>query len=147
MNITTASIHVTAPKTVVVNFLSDLKTLPAWATECCQSIENTTEGWVVQTANGALMVDVDAHAATGVIDMKVGPTADEMGGFPIRVIGMPDGSTLVSFCFIQAPDVSDEVYAIQYQSLLIELRGLAERFEGTVHAPLSAFNAVEAMLV
>lgn len=141
MNITSASVLVSAPAADVFNFLSDLNNMPAWAFHFCQAVEDTAEGWMVQTQQGRLCLDCSSDASSGVIDMRAGPTREQMGIFPIRVMGVPGGQSLVTFTFMQAPDCADELYAIQYQSLLEELQGLAERFGGTVHAPTSAFNA------
>lgn len=141
MNITSCSILVSAPRADVFEFLADMDSMPEWATEFCQSTERTPEGWVVQTEHGLLCADVTADLQTGVIDMRAGPTRDHMALFPIRVQSIPGGRTLVTFTFIQEPNLPDEDFAIQYQSLQIELEGLADRFDGAVHAPLSAFNA------
>jgi hypothetical protein len=141
MNITSASVLVSAPASDVFNFLSDFNNMPAWAFHFCQVVEETAEGWVVQTQQGKLCLDCCRDANAGVLDMLAGPTRDQMGVFPIRVMSVPGGRSLITFTFIQAPDCADELYAIQYQSLLEELQGLAERFDGQVHAPGSAFNA------
>lgn len=141
MNITSSSLLVSAAQADVFNFLSDMNNMPEWATEFCQSIEHTEDGWIVQTAHGALYSEVQADSETGVIDMRAGSTKEQMGLFPIRVMSVPGGLTLVTFTFMQAPDLEDEVFAIQYQSLQIELEGLADRFGGAVHSPMSAFNS------
>jgi hypothetical protein len=81
MNIISCSLLVSAPKSEVFAFLSDLKNMPEWATEFCQSIRHTAEGWMVQTSEEALYADVIADAQTGVIDMLAGPSREWMGLF------------------------------------------------------------------
>jgi hypothetical protein len=56
-------------------------------------------------------------------------------------MSVPGGLTLVTFTFMQGPELEDERYAIQYQLLQIEWEGLADRFGGAVYSPMSAFNA------
>lgn len=141
MNITSCSILVSAPRVEVFEFLADMNSMPEWATEFCRSIEHTPSGWIVQTEHGPLCADVTADLQTGVIDMWAGPTRLHMALFPIRVQSIPGGRTLVTFTFIQSANLPDEDFAIQYQSLQIELQGLADRFDGAIHAPLSAFNS------
>ena len=71
---------------------------------------------------------IESDRKTGVVDMFAGPTLDQMGIFPCRVIAMPGGATAISFTFFQPPDMPDEIYARQYKSLLIEMDGLKKRF-------------------
>lgn len=144
MNITSCSLLVSAPKPEVFAFLSDLKNMPEWATEFCQSIRQTAEGWMVQTTDEALWAEVRAEERTGVIDLRAGPTREQMGLFPIRVMTVPGATgdlTLITFTLMQGTGLEDEDYAIQYQSLQIELEGLADRFGGAVYSPMSAFNS------
>jgi hypothetical protein len=136
MKIRTAHITVAASRDAVFAFLSEPANLPAWATEFCERIERRHDGWIAHTAHGELRFAIESDAATGTIDMYSGPDATAMAVFPVRVLAMPPGVTLIAFTFFQAPDLPDEIYERQYGSLLVELRGLARRFGGgELHAP------------
>jgi hypothetical protein len=126
----TVTISVSAPRDTVFNFLAKVENLPQWATEFCERMERRDGHWMALTSQGWLYVDAVADPRTGVIDMFAGPARDQLGLFPVRVIALPGGRTHVSFTFFQGPGMPDELYERQYQSLLIEMRGLTQRFGG-----------------
>jgi hypothetical protein len=146
MKIRTAHVTVPAARDAVFNFLADIRNLPAWATEFCEQVERRGSGWVVHTAQGEMRFGIESDAATGTIDMYAGVDPTAMAIFPVRVLTIPPGVTLIAFTFCQAPELPDSLYEQQYRSLLVELSGLAERFGGgTVHAPDAA--AMDATVV
>lgn len=124
----TVTILVAAAKYVVFDFLSNIENLPAWATEFCERIKKEGGHYKVVTSNGELFFKMELDRNTGVVDMFAGPTLEQMGIFPCRVIAMPGGVTAISLTFFQPPDMPDEVYERQYKSLLIEMDGLKKRF-------------------
>lgn len=130
MNNRTVSITVSAPRDTVFNFLADIENLPKWATEFCERIYLERGRWKALTSQGELFIDFEADDRTGVIDMRAGFTPEQMNLFPVRVLALPGGGTLVLFTFFQPPDLSDEIYECQYHSLLVEMRGLIGRFGG-----------------
>ena len=128
MNNRTVTIVVPASKETVFDFLSNVENVPAWATEFCERLKKESGHWKVVTSSGELFFKIESDRKTGVVDMFAGPTLDQMGIFPCRVIAMPGALTAVSFTFFQPPKMPDEVYERQYKSLLIEMNGLQERF-------------------
>lgn len=136
MQIRTVSVAVSASRDTVFNFLADIENLPKWATEFCERIELRHDGWWAYTTQGEMFVASDTDDRMGVIDLRVGPSSDELGLFPLRVFPLSDNRTLVTFTFIQAPELSDERYESQYHSLVVELWGLIRRFGGgELYAP------------
>ena len=136
MNVRTVSLTVAAPRDTVFHFLADIENLPKWATEFCERLELRQGRWWAYTAQGEMLVEAEASAATGVIDLRVGPAEDQLALFPLRVCPLSTGGALVSFTFIQPPGLPDELYERQYQSLLIEMQGLLRRFGGgEIHVP------------
>jgi hypothetical protein len=136
MKIRTVSATLGAPSDAVFRFLAEIENLPRWATEFCERVERRPDGWIAHTSQGPMRFRIIADRSTGLLDMWGGPSPEEMALFPVRVIEAPDGSTLVSFTFMQSPGLPDEVYERQYRSLLIEVQGLIERFGGgELHAP------------
>jgi hypothetical protein len=99
------------------------------------------QGWIIESADAVLFAEVEADAESGVIDIWAGPARHQVALFPIRVVSVNAGLTLVTFTFLEAPDLPDKSFAIRYQLLQIELEGLAARFDGAVHSLVSAFNA------
>lgn len=137
MKVRTVSVRISAPADQVFHFLADVENLPRWATEFCDRVELEADGWVAHTQQGPLCFRIVADPGTGVIDMWSGPAPDQMSVYPVRVLGMADGTALVSFTFLQSADVSDALYERQYHALLVEMQGLARLFGGgELHAPL-----------
>jgi hypothetical protein len=144
MHIRTVSITVAAPRDLVFNFLANIENLPDWATEFCERLELRQGSWWAYTSQGELLVGAEASAATGVIDLHAGPAPDQLGLFPIRVLPLGPRRSLVSFTFIQAEGLPDELYENQYRSLLVELQGLIRRFGGgAMHLPAGAPQFME----
>jgi len=136
MQVRTVSVTLSATRTSVFNFLADIENLPKWATEFCERIELRHNGWLAYGSQGEMMVESEADDRTGVIDLRIGPSTDESALLPIRVLPLPTGRTLVSFTFVQPPELPDELYERQHQSLIIEMQGLIRRFGGgELHAP------------
>jgi hypothetical protein len=130
MNIRTVTIIVPASKDSVFDFLAKIENVPAWATEFCQGIKKEGGHHKVITSSGELFFKIESDRKTGVVDMFAGPTLDQTGIFPCRVIALPGDSAAVSFTFFQPPGMPDEVYEHQYKSLLVEMDGLKKRFNG-----------------
>jgi hypothetical protein len=128
INNRTVTILVAATKDAVFDFLSNVENLPAWATEFCEGLKKEGDHYKVVTSGGELFFKIESDRKTGVLDMFAGPTLNQMGIFPCRVLAMAGGATAVSFTFFQPPDMPDEVYERQYKSLLIEMEGLKKRF-------------------
>lgn len=128
MNHKTVIIAVKATKQEVFDFLSRIENLPAWATEFCQGIKKEGAYYKVTTSGGELFFRIESDAKTGVVDMFAGPTLDQQGIFPCRVLAPAGYPTLILFTFFQEPQIPDEVFEHQYKSLLIEMDGLKRRF-------------------
>lgn len=124
----TVTIAVEAARDFVFDFLASIENLPAWATEFCEGLRKEGGHYKIVTSSGELFCRFESDRKTGVVDMFAGPAPDTMGLFPCRVFALPGGPTVVSFTFFKAPDMPDEVYERQYQSLLIEMDGLKQRF-------------------
>jgi hypothetical protein len=130
MNIKTVTIVVPTSKEAVFDFLSNVESLPAWATEFCQGLKKEGGHTKVITSSGDLFFKIESDKKTGVVDMFAGPTPEQMGVFPCRVLAMAGGMTAISFTFFQPPNMPDEIYEQQYKSLLMEMDGLKKRFGG-----------------
>ena len=119
---------VPAPPTAVFEYLSDIEKLPEWATEFARELKREGEDYKVVNGLGEFYFEIEADSQTGVIDMFAGPSTDQMAIFPTRVVALPDGSTAFSFTMFQGPDMPDELFESQHESLKREFTNIQAAF-------------------
>jgi hypothetical protein len=112
----------------VFDYLADVENLPGWATEFARRLERHGDDYKVVNGLGEFFFEMRSDPATGVIDMYAGPTKEQMALFPTRVVGLPDGSSALTFTMFQAPDMPDELFESQHAALQRELAGIERRF-------------------
>jgi len=108
----------------VFDYLSDIERLPEWATEFARELRHDGDDYKVVNGLGEFYFAIDADPHTGVIDMFAGPTKREMAMFPTRVVGLPDGRTAYSFTMFQGPDMPDDLFEAQHESLQREFANI-----------------------
>ena len=129
MNSKTHTLAIDAPKERVFEFLSNIANLPKWATLFCQELKPLGDGrHKIVTMAGEMFFRIESDAQTGVIDMYAGPTEDELGLFPTRVVGLPGDTSAFSFTMFRAPGMPDELFESQHQSLLREFENIRREF-------------------
>lgn len=124
MNSHTVTTVLDAPKDHVFDYLSRVENLPDWASEFARELKYEAGKAKVVNGLGEFYFSIDADESTGVIDMYAGPTEEELGVFPTRVVSLPDGRSAFSFTMFQAPGMPDELFESQYQSLLREFENI-----------------------
>src|SRR5947209_9212619 len=117
-----------APQQAVFEYLSDIENLPEWATEFARELKREGEDYKVLNGLGEFYFEIEADPETGVIDMFAGPTKDQMAIFPARAVALPDGQTAFSFTMFQAPDMPDQLFESQHQSLKREFTNIEAAF-------------------
>jgi len=117
-----------APKEQVFDYLSRIENLPDWATEFARELKYEEGKAKVVNGLGEFYFTIDADPATGVIDMFAGPAEDELALFPTRVVELPGGRSAYSFTMFRGPEMPDELFESQYQSLLREFENLRSTF-------------------
>jgi hypothetical protein len=117
-----------APKQRVFEYMSDIENLPRWATEFAREMKVVDGRHVVVNGLGEFLFEIEADERSGVIDMYAGPSEDQMGVFPTRVVELPGGASAYSFTMFQAPDMPDELFESQYESLRREFENLEREF-------------------
>lgn len=117
-----------APKEQVFEFLSKLENLPRWADEFARELKYVDGKAKVVNGLGEFYFAIEADPETGVIDMYAGPTEDELGLFPTRVVGLKDATSAFSFTMFQAPGMPDELFESQYQALVREFENIRKEF-------------------
>ena len=128
MNHRTVTAVLDASKEQAFDYLSRIENLPEWATEFARELKY--EGGKTKVVNGLgeFYFSIAAEPATGVIDMYAGRSEDELALFPTRVVALPGGASAYTFTMFQAPDMPDDLFESQYQSLLRELDNIRKRF-------------------
>ena len=117
-----------APRDAVFNYMSDVEQLPEWATEFARELKREGADYKVVNGLGEFYFEIRSDPETGVIDMFVGPTKEQMDVFPTRAIALPDGRTAYSFTMFQGPEMSDELFDAQHQSLKREFANIERVF-------------------
>jgi uncharacterized protein YndB with AHSA1/START domain len=113
-----------APRDRVFRYLSDVENLPSWATEFARELRREGDRWIITNNLGEFLFEIRADEDSGVVDMYAGPSADQLGIFPARVVGLPDGRSAFTFTMFQGPDQSADQFERQYESLLRELENV-----------------------
>lgn len=117
-----------APKQRVFEYMSDIDNLPRWATEFAREMKVVGGRHVVVNGLGEFLFEIRADERTGVVDMYAGPSEEQMGVFPTRVVELPGGASAYSFTMFQAPEMPDELFESQYESLRREFENLEREF-------------------
>lgn len=117
-----------APRDAVFDFMADIQNLPEWATEFARELKREGDDYKIVNGLGEFYFDIRADPATGVIDMYAGPTKEQMGVFPTRVVALPEGRTAYSFTMFQGPEMPDELFESQHASLQREFANIERRF-------------------
>jgi hypothetical protein len=129
MNTRTYSVTIPAPKARVFAYLADIENLPQWATCFCQAVDVVDGRHWATTPQGQVVCDIRAHQATGTIDFLAGPSAEQMGCWPARVLDLPGGECLFQFTTVQLPGMSDEEFAAQGADVQTEFANILRVFE------------------
>jgi hypothetical protein len=119
-----------APKERVFSYLAEVENLPLWATDFARELKRVDGEWKVVNGLGEFVFRIEADSRTGVIDMLAGPTPDELGLFPTRVVPVGEDASAFTFTMFQGPGQPDEIFDAQYRSLLRELENLEREFAG-----------------
>jgi hypothetical protein len=117
-----------APQQQVFEYLSDIERLPEWATEFARELKREGDDHKVVNGLGEFYFDIRADPETGVIDMFAGPSKDRMAIFPTRAVELPDGRTAFTFTMFQAPEMPDELFESQHESLKREFNNIEAAF-------------------
>ena len=118
-----------APKREVFDYIADIHNLPEWATEFARELRRDGEHYKVVNGLGEFYFAIDADPSSGVIDMYAGSSKDAMAVFPTRTVSLPDGRTALSFTMFQSPDMPDELFESQHESLKREFANIGRRFK------------------
>jgi uncharacterized protein YndB with AHSA1/START domain len=124
----TVTAVLSAPREDVFAYLSRVENLPAWATEFARELRWEDGKAKVLNGLGELFFRIEADERTGVIDMYAGPSEGEMALFPTRVVELTRAMSAYSFTMFRGPDMPEELFDAQYESLVREFENIRRRF-------------------
>jgi uncharacterized protein YndB with AHSA1/START domain len=124
----TVTAVLSAPREDVFAYLSRVENLPAWATEFARELRWEDGKAKVLNGLGELFFRIEADERTGVIDMYAGPSEGEMALFPTRVVELTRATSAYSFTMFRWPDMPEELFDAQYESLVREFENIRRRF-------------------
>ncbi|MGH1403910.1 MAG: hypothetical protein ACRBDL_06670 [Alphaproteobacteria bacterium] len=110
-------------------YLSKIENLPEWATSYALEVKKEGDDYKVVTPKGEMYEVFTTDEKTGVIDMRCGPSKDQMLTWPTRVTSDNMGGSLYSVTYFQAPDQSDEEYAAMQGDLDKEFQNIRDILE------------------
>ncbi len=128
MRSATVTTVLAASRDAVFEYMADIENLPEWATEFARELKYEDGRPKVVNGLGEFYFAIEADAATGVIDMYAGPTAEELTLFPTRVVALGKRKTAYSFTMFKSPGMPDELFESQYESLRREFDNIRGRF-------------------
>lgn len=131
MNTRTVTAVLAVPRKRAFDYLAEIENLPRWATEFARELKVVEGKHKVVNGLGEFFVRIDADETTGVVDFLAGPTEAELGLFPSRVVGLPDGTCAYTFTMFQGPGLSDELFESQHASLVREFDNLRRELAAT----------------
>jgi hypothetical protein len=117
-----------APQQDVFEYLSRVENLPEWATDFARELRFEDGKAKVVNGLGEFFFRIDADPTTGVIDMYAGPAEDELALFPTRVVALGERQSAYSFTMFKAPEMPDDLFESQYESLRREFDNIRARF-------------------
>ncbi len=130
MNVHTKTQKFNCSPEVLIDLLGKEENLAKWATIFCQEVKKQGEDYKITTPMGEMYFKINKDLETGVIDMKAGPTKDQMWGGYHRVVSDNMGGSIFIFTHLQAPDESDESFHAGCQGLDAEfevIKNLVEK--------------------
>ena len=128
MNSVTETCVVSAPKTSVFQFLSDVENLPKWATQFVKKMMIVNGKQKALTPFGEVFLRFETNEKAGIIDIYAGQTEDAMTAAFMRVIPFSSNSAGVIFTFFQYPSTDDNTWKIFCEWIKIEVGNIKKHF-------------------
>ena len=130
MNNATRSITLNCDMKTAIDYISDMKNLPAWAIHFAKEVREENGKFIVCTPGGQeFPMETLTHIQAGTVDF-VGEISPELKGIsPSRLIELPGGKCAYFFSSFQWPGMPDEAFQGQVHSLEDELVRLKQILE------------------
>ena len=128
MNSVTETCVISAPKTTVFQFLSEIENLPKWATQFVKKVMVVNGKQKILTPFGEVFLRFETNEKTGIIDIYAGSTEAAMTAAFMRVIPFSANSTGVAFTFFQYPSTDDKTWKLFCEWIKIEVGNIKKYF-------------------
>ena len=135
MRTDTQSVTLEADADSIFQFLADPENLPRWAVAFAHGVRREGDGWVVRTANGDVVVRVEADARLRTVDFHMAPAPGVEAVAYSRVLPNDHGAEYV-FTQLQSPSMPDAVFDGQVRALAEELRVLQSLVRARMACPI-----------
>jgi hypothetical protein len=119
----TRAISIDASQEVILDLISDARSLPSWAPAFAESVEPAGQDWLITTATGQLAVRLEVSRKYGVVDIT--RPGDPARGARMRVLANEGGSEFL-FTLIFPPGSSDDAVAQQMTTVETELKAVRD---------------------
>jgi hypothetical protein len=124
----TLSVSIAASPSAVYEFASNPENMPKWARGFAKAVTPAKDGWVVETAEGSVVLRFVERNAFGVLDHRVSlPQGLEINN-PMRVVANGSGSELL-FTLFQTDNQSDKEFADDAELVKNDLQTLKRVLE------------------
>jgi len=117
-----------APKAAVFGYLSDPNNLPEWATEFCQELIATADGYRVITPMGPIGFRIATEPNTGVIDMLTRMEDEPEGILATRVLSQSDKHCAWVVTFTPCAGLPEAVFLEHCSSLERDMANVQRLF-------------------
>lgn len=124
----TVSIAVAVPPATAYAYAVDPRNLPRWAPGFVKSIERRGDAWVAKTTLGEATFRFAPVNEFGVLDHDVQLPAGSFHN-PMRVVPNGDGCEIL-FTMLQLPDMTDEQFQADLETIRADLGILRSALEG-----------------
>jgi hypothetical protein len=117
------------PAGQVYDYASDPTNLPAWASGLGESVEHVDGQWIAQSPMGRVAIAFAPRNDLGVLDHDVTLLSGESVYNPMRVIADGPSACEVVFTLRRQPDMSDEEFARDGDTVAADLATLKRVLE------------------
>ncbi len=125
---TTISVSICASPQLVYEFVSNPENLPLWAPGFCKSARRSEHGWLVESADGPVVLRFADRNPYGVLDHVVRTPAGLEFHNPMRVIPNGTGSEVL-FTLFRTASMPDQQFARDARLVEKDLRTLKQIIE------------------
>lgn len=125
----TITVPIACSASYVYDFASNPANLPLWAPGFCRSVHREDSRWIAETTIGSIEIQFVERNALGVLDHWVKLASGEKFFNPMRVVPI-DANSAVIFTLVQPPDMFDEKFAEDIETVtrdLETLKGILEK--------------------
>jgi len=120
MRSNTQSVSIDVKADDLFSLVADVRALPRWAVGFAKSVVEEDGGWMVETGQGRMPIEITIDSSAGSVDFQMHPAPGAVVVAFSRVLPRGEGSEYV-FTQFQSPGMPDDVFDGQVAALTHEL--------------------------